>query len=109
MARRDVEGQGGAAGHGKGSARVVLAPVDVRQTKLSYTVEAQVGGKIAQVGSRLVDMAAQKLANDFFAAFAARLAAAGDSSGSAEEMPESAATGGWWQRLAARLARLFGR
>lgn len=102
------EGQGGAAGHGKGSARVVLAPVDARQTRLSYTVEAQVGGKIAQVGSRLVDMAAQKLANDFFAAFAARLAAE-EPSGSAKDMSELADTGGWWRRLTARLARLFGR
>jgi carbon monoxide dehydrogenase subunit G len=68
------EGQGGAAGHGKGSARVTLVPIDAGQTRLTYSVEAQVGGKIAQIGSRLVDMAAQKLANEFFTAFSARLA-----------------------------------
>jgi len=63
------EGQGGAAGHGKGSAKVSLEEVGPNETKLSYTAQAQVGGKIAQIGSRLVDMAAQKMANEFFGAF----------------------------------------
>ena len=65
-------GQGGAAGHAKGSARVRLDVVGEATTRLVYTVDAQVGGKIAQIGSRLVDMAAQKMAADFFAAFHAR-------------------------------------
>lgn len=65
-------GQGGAAGHAKGSARVRLDVVGEAATRLVYTVDAQVGGKIAQIGSRLVDMAAQKMAADFFAAFHAR-------------------------------------
>lgn len=68
------EGQGGAAGHGKGSAQVRLEPVSPDQTRLVYTATAQVGGKIAQIGSRLVDMAAQKIANDFFGTFNAILA-----------------------------------
>jgi len=65
------DGQGGAAGFAKGSAKVSLAPVEnTNQTALSYVVNAQVGGKIAQIGSRLVDGAAQKLADDFFGCFA---------------------------------------
>lgn len=62
------EGQGGAAGFGKGSAQVQLAPAG-EGTLLSYQVKASVGGKLAQIGSRLVDAAARKIAQDFFAAF----------------------------------------
>ena len=69
----NFEGQGGVAGFGKGSADVKLTP-DGGATVLDYTARAQVGGKIAQIGSRLVDMAAQKMADDFFAAFNARVA-----------------------------------
>ena len=63
------DGQGGPAGFGKGTAKVRLSPADGGNTLLNYTVNAQVGGKIAQVGSRLVDMAAQKMAKDFFVNF----------------------------------------
>ena len=63
------EGSGGAAGHGKGTAQVRLEPQGPNQTLLHYEVQASVGGKIAQIGSRLVDMAAQKMAGDFFSAF----------------------------------------
>ena len=70
------DGQGGAAGFAKGQARVALAPAENgAATALSYTVTAQVGGKIAQIGSRLVDGAAQKLADDFFGRFADAVAA----------------------------------
>ncbi len=70
------EGQGGAAGFAKGDAKVPLAPEENgATTALSYTVKAQVGGKIAQIGSRLVDGAAQKLADDFFARFSDAVAA----------------------------------
>jgi carbon monoxide dehydrogenase subunit G len=62
------EGQGGAAGFGKGSAQVRLAP-EGAGTLLSYEVKANVGGKLAQIGSRLVDAAAKKISKDFFAAF----------------------------------------
>jgi hypothetical protein len=62
------EGQGGAAGFGKGSARVQLAP-EGAGTLLRYQVKASVGGKLAQIGSRLVDAAARKISQDFFAAF----------------------------------------
>ena len=60
------EGQGGVAGFGKGSARVVLESEGAEATKLTYTASAQVGGKLAQIGSRLVDGAARKLAGEFF-------------------------------------------
>ena len=68
------EGQGGAAGFANGEARVSLAPDGADATALSYVVKAQVGGKLAQIGSRLIDGAAAKLADDFFARFAAKLA-----------------------------------
>ena len=70
------EGQGGAAGFAKGEAKVTLAPeANGAGTALSYAVKAQVGGKIAQLGSRLVDGAAQKLADDFFGRFSDAVAA----------------------------------
>ena len=68
------EGQGGVAGFAKGSALVALAP-EGDATKLSYKVKANIGGKLAQIGSRLVDAAANKVANDFFNAFNQRMAA----------------------------------
>jgi len=68
------EGQGGAAGFANGEARVSLAPAGDAATTLTYTASARVGGKIAQLGSRLVDGAAAKMADDFFARFADRMA-----------------------------------
>ncbi len=62
------EGQGGAAGFGKGGAKVSLTDVP-EGTKLAYTANAQVGGKLAQIGARLVDGAAKKMADDFFVRF----------------------------------------
>jgi uncharacterized protein len=66
------DGQGGVAGFGKGSADVTLAPKG-QGTVLAYVARAQVGGKMAQVGSRLIDAAAGKIAEDFFTAFETRL------------------------------------
>ncbi len=64
------EGQGGAAGFGKGTAKVNLAPpVEGSGCELNYTANAQVGGKIAQVGQRLVDGVAKSMAEDFFRRF----------------------------------------
>jgi hypothetical protein len=62
------EGQGGPAGHGKGSAAVVLTPNDAG-CELAYTVQASVGGKVAQLGQRLIDGAAKSMAEDFFKRF----------------------------------------
>jgi uncharacterized protein len=64
------EGQGGAAGFAKGGAVVTLRE-DAGETVLTYNVDAQVGGKIAQVGARLIDGTAKKLADEFFGKFAA--------------------------------------
>ncbi len=62
------EGSGGAAGFAKGGATVRLLD-EGGATRLSYVVEAHVGGKLAQIGSRLIDATARKMANDFFARF----------------------------------------
>ncbi|SMH43798.1 SRPBCC family protein [Azospirillum agricola] len=62
------EGSGGAAGFGKGGATVALTDEE-GATRLSYTARAQVGGKLAQIGSRLVDATARKMADDFFTRF----------------------------------------
>ena len=67
------EGSGGVAGFAKGGAKVDLAEDGVA-TVLTYAVQAQVGGKLAQVGSRLIDGVARKMANDFFGHFAAVMA-----------------------------------
>ncbi|MGA2816321.1 MAG: carbon monoxide dehydrogenase subunit G [Xanthobacteraceae bacterium] len=64
------QGDGGIAGFATGGAAVKLAPKD-GGTLLTYTVEAQIGGKLAQLGQRLVNGAAKKLADDFFQKFAA--------------------------------------
>lgn len=62
------EGQGGPAGFGKGHAGVQLTPNE-RGTDLSYSVQASVGGKIAQMGQRLIDGVAKSMAEDFFKRF----------------------------------------
>ena len=62
------EGKGGIAGFAKGGANVNLAEVD-EGTKLNYEVDVQIGGKIAQLGSRLVVSTSKKLADKFFATF----------------------------------------
>lgn len=66
------EGTGGAAGFAKGGAVVTLEE-DGTGTILRYTADAQVGGKLAQIGSRLIDGTAKKLADEFFEAFAAKV------------------------------------
>jgi carbon monoxide dehydrogenase subunit G len=66
------EGQGGVAGFAKGGAEVRLK-AEGHDTRLSYTAKANVGGKLAQIGSRLVDAAANKVANEFFVAFNERV------------------------------------
>lgn len=67
------EGSGGVAGFAKGGADVMLEPI-ATGTRLNYTVKAQVGGKLAQIGQRLVEGAARKMADDFFAKFSAVVA-----------------------------------
>ena len=67
------QGDGGVAGFAKGGATVKLEPKD-GGTLLSYAVEAQIGGKLAQIGQRLVNGAAKKIADEFFENFAAAVA-----------------------------------
>ena len=68
------EGEGGVAGFAKGGATVALTDKD-GGTLLTYNVEAQIGGKLAQLGQRLINSAAKKTADDFFANFAKASAA----------------------------------
>ena len=72
------EGSGGAAGFGKGSAQVSLAP-ESGGTLLTYKAQASVGGKLAQIGSRLIDGVARKMADDFFIRFNKTVAPAAES------------------------------
>jgi uncharacterized protein len=67
------EGQGGAVGFGKGSSAVTLSETP-EGTALAYNAQAHVGGKLAQVGSRLIESVAKKMTDDFFKAFRKQLA-----------------------------------
>jgi len=70
--RIEGEGEGGVAGFAKGGAKVELTEVP-EGTKLTYNAEANVGGKIAQLGQRLLAGSAKKIADKFFANFTAEL------------------------------------
>lgn len=80
------EGKGGAAGFAKGGAKVRLEE-DGAATVLHYEVEALVGGKLAQIGSRLIDSTAKKMANDFFTRLADVVAAPTAAETPASESP----------------------
>jgi hypothetical protein len=69
------EGSGGAAGFAKGGADVKLGDDGAGGTILSYKVDAQIGGKLAQIGSRLIDGVSRKMADDFFSRFSAAVGA----------------------------------
>jgi len=85
------EGQGGAAGFAKGGAKIELAD-DGDGTILRYTVDASVGGKLAQIGSRLIDGTAKKMADEFFTNFAEAVGSAPSAdAASAEAADETAA------------------
>ena len=99
--RIGFEGQGGVAGFAKGEAQVALKP-DGADTLMNYTVHAQVGGKLAQVGSRLIDAAAKKLADEFFSAFNARVAPAAAEAAA----PKPAAGVPIWVWIAAAIAAI---
>lgn len=99
--RIGFEGQGGVAGFAKGEAQVSLKP-DGADTLMRYTVHAQVGGKLAQVGSRLIDAAAKKLADEFFSAFNARVAPAAAEAAA----PKPAAGVPIWVWIAAAIAAI---
>jgi carbon monoxide dehydrogenase subunit G len=84
------EGQGGAAGFAKGNAHVMLEADGDSATKLTYTASAQVGGKLAQIGSRLVDGAARKIAGEFFKRFGAQFAGDGNGDSATAEAGDDA-------------------
>ncbi len=84
------EGKGGAAGFAKGSAKVALDEQG-DETVLSYTADAQVGGKMAQLGSRLIQGTAQKMADEFFSNFVEQVAPGAEAAPAAEaEAPAEA-------------------
>jgi uncharacterized protein len=97
------EGSGGVAGFAKGGATVRLEAESPDVTILHYEVDAQIGGKLAQLGQRLIDSTAKKLAGEFFAAF-------GEAVGGTTEAPAdvAAAPKGWLGRLKGWLGRLWG-
>ena len=82
------EGSGGVAGFAKGGAEVKLAD-DGEDTVLTYVADAQVGGKLAQIGSRLIDSTAKKMAKEFFGKFAEEVA---DTAPESSEEDDAAAT-----------------
>ncbi len=83
------EGQGGAAGFGKGNSAVKLAP-NAGGCELQYTVHASVGGKIAQLGQRLIDGVAKSMAEDFFKRFDEAMQAAHPAAYAASEAASDA-------------------
>ena len=92
------EGKGGAAGFAKGGAEVRLAEKD-GGTELSYDVEAKVGGKLAQLGSRIIDGFAKKMADQFFDNLQSSLEGPAEETGeSAEADKDAPAKKGWFGR-----------
>jgi carbon monoxide dehydrogenase subunit G len=98
------EASGGPTGFARGEVRVTLAEVSPRQTRLTYVANAQIGGKLAQVGSRLIDAAAGATADKFFEAFGAQLAARAPAAGEAPPPPVKI---GFFSLLIAFLKRLL--
>lgn len=90
--RIEGEGQGGVAGFAKGGATVRLAQ-DGAETVMSYDVKAQVGGKIAQLGARLIDATAKQMADAFFDRFAAQVTTAAADTKAAAPPPAAAMPG----------------
>ncbi|HVY41604.1 MAG TPA: carbon monoxide dehydrogenase subunit G [Hyphomicrobiaceae bacterium] len=95
------QGQGGAAGFAKGRAKVDLTE-EGQETTLSYTAKAEVGGKLATLGGRLIQATSKKLADEFFGKFAAEL-------GGVEEPAAAAPDGAPPQRKESRWKRWFKR
>lgn len=92
------EGKGGAAGFAKGSAKVRLTPNDAG-TELTYEVDASVGGKIAQLGSRLIDGFAKKMADEFFTRFQDAVEPPEEGEAEGEANTEEAPKKGWFKRM----------
>jgi carbon monoxide dehydrogenase subunit G len=86
------EGSGGAAGFAKGGATVKLADDGAGGTILNYKVDAQIGGKLAQIGSRLIDGVARKMADDFFSRFSTAVGTPAPAVAAAAPAPSAAPT-----------------
>jgi carbon monoxide dehydrogenase subunit G len=95
------EGNGGVAGHAKGSATVRLAD-EGGGTLLSYDVKADVGGKLAQLGGRLIDSTAKKLADQFFENFTTVVGGPPPAAAGETASPDDAKTPGWFSRVILR-------
>ena len=89
------EGKGGAAGFAKGGAVVTLEEIAPDVTRLSYDVEAKVGGKLAQLGSRIIDGFAKKMADQFFNNLQQGLEGPPEEGTTDQEAPKK----GWFKRL----------
>jgi len=100
------EGSGGAAGFGKGTAQVMLVP-DGDSTRLTYRANATVGGKLAQIGSRLIDGVAKKLSDDFFVRFNATVSPAPPSAPAAEPPARAGAAVPAWAWVAVAVLLLL--
>jgi hypothetical protein len=108
--RLQFEGQSAQAGFARGEARVELVELAARETRLSYGATAHIGGKLAQIGARLIDAAGAATAERFFQSFAAQLAArtgAGGAAAGAAAAP--AAASGLWGWLKSFLKHLWTR
>ncbi len=81
------QGQGGFAGHASGGASVKLSEISATETQMDYDVDAQIGGKLAMLGSRLIDSTAKSLADQFFTKFAGLMKAEGAASLPAKPKP----------------------
>lgn len=92
------EGKGGAAGFARGEARVRLEPAG-GGTLLHYEVDAKVGGKLAQLGSRIIDGFARKMADDFFARFQAAVEGPDEAVPEEDEPAEAGEKKGWFKRV----------
>jgi carbon monoxide dehydrogenase subunit G len=93
------EGSGGVAGFAKGGATVTLTAEGPDSTLLNYAVDAQIGGKLAQLGGRLIDATAKKLAGEFFEKFAAELAPPAPEAPAKAEATEEGESKGWFKKL----------
>jgi len=92
------EGKGGAAGYARGGAKVTLA-AEGDGTKLTYAVDASVGGKIAQLGGRIIDSFAKKLADQFFQRFQETIEGPPAPETAATEPEEETKKAGWFKRV----------
>ncbi|KMK67654.1 CoxG family protein [Puniceibacterium sp. IMCC21224] len=92
------EGKGGAAGFAKGGARVTMAPSEVGTT-LTYEVDASVGGKLAQLGSRIIDGFAKKMADQFFQNFQEAVEGPADPEAATEGEATDGKKKGWFKRM----------